>query len=137
MTYGALASTQLVNSGRFDDAVARASAEIVAMPDEPEAYFNRAQALAALSRWEEAVADYEAALRLDPGASGLDPAAVDDELFFALRTVAVSRKADPSAALATLDRYAQLLPQGRHIDDLRTWSDHINGIDPLWYRDRV
>jgi tetratricopeptide (TPR) repeat protein len=137
MTYGALASTQLVSGGRFEEAVARASAEIAAMPDEPEAYFNRAQALAGLCRWEEAVADYQAALRLDASASALDPAALDDELFFALRTLAVSRKADPAAALATLARYTELLPQGRHIDDLATWSDHINGVEALWYRDRV
>jgi tetratricopeptide (TPR) repeat protein len=137
MTYGALASTHLVQGGRWDEAVDRATAEIAAMPDEPEAHFNRAQALAALSRWEEAVRDYEAALRLDASSSALDPAALDDELFFALRSLAVAQKATPAAAHATLARYRALLPEGRHIPDLATWSNHIDGTDPVWYRDRA
>jgi tetratricopeptide (TPR) repeat protein len=137
MSYGALASTHLVTSGRFDEALARASAEIAAQPDEPEAYFNRAQALVGLGRWDEAVSDYEAALRLDASASGLDLAAVDDELFSALRTIAVARKDRPSEALAVLARYRTILPAGRHIDDLTVWEEHVRGVEPVWYRDRA
>jgi tetratricopeptide (TPR) repeat protein len=137
MTYGALASSLLVTEGQFEEAVVQASREIAALPEEPEAYFNRAQALCGLGRLEEAVPDFEAALRLDASASALDPAAVDDELFSTLRSIAVAHKDRPLDALATLDRYRQALPGGRHIADLQTWIDHINGVTVVWYRDRA
>ena len=137
MSYGALASTVLVSSGHFEEALKRATAEIAALPDEPEAYFNRAQALVGLQRWDEAVADCEAALQLDASASGLDPAALDDELFSALRHLAVSRKDRPDEALAVLARYRALLPGGRHIGDLATWEDHVRGVETVWYRERA
>jgi tetratricopeptide (TPR) repeat protein len=137
MTYGSLASSRLVTEGRFEEAVAQAGQEIAALPEEPEAYFNRAQALTALGRLEDAVDDYEIALRLDATTSSLDPAAVDDELFFALRSIAVAHKDRPADALDALERYRRALPQGRHIADLQTWIDHVNGVTVVWYRDRA
>jgi tetratricopeptide (TPR) repeat protein len=137
MTYGALASSQLVTEGRFEEAVMQAGREIAALPEEPEAYFNRAQALTALGRLEDAVDDYETALRLDASASSLDPAAVDDELFSVLRTIAVAHKDRPAEALDALERYRRALPQGRHVCDLQTWIDHVNGVTVVWYRDRA
>src|SRR5207247_2806223 len=104
-------------------------------PPEPEANFNRAQALAALGRFPEAAADYERALALDASASGLDPDAADDELFFALRNLAVTQKDRPAEAIATLERYRRLLPSGRHVDDIKTWVDHINGVEVVWVRE--
>jgi tetratricopeptide (TPR) repeat protein len=137
MTYGALASSQLVAEGRFEEAVVQANQEIAALPEESEAYFNRAQALTGLGRLEDAVEDYEAALRLDASASALDPAALDDELFYALRTIAVAHKDRPAEALDALERYRRVLPQGRHVGDLQTWIDHVNGVTVVWYRDRA
>ena len=137
MTYGELTSSRLVAESRFEEAVAQATDEIAALPEEPEAYFNRAQALAALGRLEDAVGDYEAALRLDASASSLDPAAVDDELFFALRSIAMAHKDRPAQALDALERYRRARPQGRHVADLQTWIDHINGVTVVWYRDRA
>src|SRR3954451_21783763 len=83
MSYGQLRSRKLCSEGRFEDAVAAAAAEIAADPTEPESFFTRGQALPGLERYREAVADYERALRMDPSTSGLDPEALDDELFFA------------------------------------------------------
>jgi tetratricopeptide (TPR) repeat protein len=137
MTYGALASSQLVTEGRFEEAILKASDEIAALPEEPEAYFNRAQANTGLGRLEQAVEDYETALRLDASASSLDPAAVDDEFFSALRSIAVAHKDRPADALDALERYRRALPQGRHVADLQTWIDHINGVTVVWYRDRA
>jgi tetratricopeptide (TPR) repeat protein len=137
MTYGALKSAHLVASGDYDAALAAANGELAMQPNEPEVFFYRAQALAGLGRWEEAIADYEAALRLDASDSALDPASVDDELFFALRTLATARKGDPAAALATLERYRAALPEGRHVADLATWADHINGVEQVWVRERA
>jgi tetratricopeptide (TPR) repeat protein len=135
MTYGALASTELVAECKFEEALAQASKEIAAQPAEPEAYFNRGQALAALGRFVEAAADHERALSLDASASGLDPEAADDELFFALRNVAMALKDSPAEALAALERYRQIRPAGRHIEDLKTWADHINGVEVVWVRE--
>jgi tetratricopeptide (TPR) repeat protein len=137
MTYGALPSTALLAEGKYEEAIARASAEMAAMPDEPEARFNRGQGHAALGRFEQATADYEAALAMDASASGLDRDTVDDELFFALRSLAIASKDDPVRALAILERYRTILPGGRHIEDVATWSDHLKGVEVVWYRDRA
>jgi tetratricopeptide (TPR) repeat protein len=135
MTYGALASTELVNECNFEGAIEQASREIAAQPDEPEAYFNRGQALAGLGRFAEAAGDYERALSLDASASGLDPEAADDELFFALRNAAVAQKDRPEEARATLERYRRVLPQGRHLDDIQKWVNHVNGVEEVWVRE--
>jgi tetratricopeptide (TPR) repeat protein len=135
MTYGALASAAFVAESRFDEAIVEATREIAAQPDEPEAYYHRGQALAGLGRFAEAADDHERALSLDASASGLDPEAADDELFFALRNLAVAQKDRPDEALATLERYRRLLPAGRHLADLETWANHIKGVEVVWVRE--
>jgi tetratricopeptide (TPR) repeat protein len=134
-TYGALASAALVAEGHFEEAITAANQEIENQPDDPEAWFHRGQALAALGRFEDAAASHERALSLDASASGLDSEAADDELFFALRSIAVAKKARPAEALEALERYRRLLPAGRHIDDIKTWADHINGVEVVWVRE--
>ena len=108
-----------------------------AEPGEPESFFNRGQALAGLERYPEAVTDYERALRMDASASALDPEAVDDELFFALRRQAERLSTDRVAAVAVLGRYLELLPEGRHVADVPKWIDKLNGVETVWFRDRV
>jgi tetratricopeptide (TPR) repeat protein len=137
MSYGELLSRKLCSAGEFQDAIAAATAEIEADPGEPEAYFNRGQALAALGRYEEATADYQRALGMDASASALDPEAVDDELFFALRRQAEGLAPDRVAATAALGRYLQILPAGRHVDDVPKWIDSLNGVEAVWVRDRA
>lgn len=135
MTYGALPSTELIAACQFEEAIAAASKEIATQPDEPEAFFNRGQAHAGLGRFDQAAADYERALALDASASGVDPDAIDDELFFALRSIATTQRDRPAEAIATLERYRTLLPAGRHLDDIKTWVDHVNGIEVVWVRE--
>jgi tetratricopeptide (TPR) repeat protein len=137
MSYGVLFSSKLVSRGEFDEAIVKASEEIAASPDEPEPLFNRGQALVALGRFAEAVIDYEAALARDATASALDLETDDDELFFALRSLAQSQKERPVEAIATIERYRAVLPAGRHLDDIKTWVDHINGVATVWVRERV
>jgi tetratricopeptide (TPR) repeat protein len=137
MSYGQLRSRKLCAEGRFEEAVAAAAAEIAAEPGEPESFFNRGQALAGLERYAEAVADYEQALRMDASASALDPEAVDDELFFALRRQAERLSADRVAAVSVLGRYLELLPEGRHVADVPKWIDKLNGVETVWFRERV
>lgn len=137
MSYGALLSSKLVGEGRYDEAVDAATREITLQPNEPDAYFQRGQARAALGLLEEAVSDYKQALLLDDSGSRMDPETVDDELFFALRTLASNQKDDPAAAVATIQRYASILPNGRHVEDIAKWIDKFNGVQEVWYRDRA
>ena len=137
MSYGELFSTRLVAEQRFEEALNQATQEIEADGDEPEAFFNRAQAFSALGRLEEAARDYAAALGKDASASNMDPAAADDELFDVLRRLALSRKDDRSAALACFDEYRRLLPSGRHVGDIPKWIAHLDGEQPVWVRDQV
>lgn len=137
MGYGQLRSRKLVEEGRFAEAIAAAVSEIAADPAEPEAFFNRGQALVGEGRFAEAAADYERALGMDASASALDPEAVDDELFFALRRQAEEMKGTPVEAVATLGRYLEVLPEGRHVTDVSKWIDKLSGREALWFRERA
>ncbi|HEX4405615.1 MAG TPA: tetratricopeptide repeat protein [Polyangia bacterium] len=127
----------MCDEGRFEEAIVAAGAELAAAPGEPEAHFNRGQALAALDRFDEAAADYERALGLDASASALDPEAVDDELFFALRRQAERLAPDRAAAVATLGRYLEILPEGRHVADVPKWIDKLEGREAIWVREKI
>src|SRR5262245_6168136 len=132
MPYGQLPSTALIAAGQFEEAVVAAGAEMAARPGDPEPLFNRGQALAGLGRVAESATDYARALGMDASDSGLDPEALDDELFFALRSDAVAR-----GDAAPLRRYLELLPAGRHVGDVPKWIDKLAGVDAVWYRDRA
>jgi tetratricopeptide (TPR) repeat protein len=141
MAYGQLRSTKLCGEGRFEEALAAAVAEGAADPAEPEACFNQGQALAGLERFEEAAAAYERALALDASASAVDPEAIDDELFFALRRQAERLAGDRVdarvAAVTAIGRYLEILPAGRHVDDVPKWIDKLTGKEAVWFRDRA
>jgi tetratricopeptide (TPR) repeat protein len=137
MGYGQLRSRKLVAEGRYEEAVASATAELTADPTEPEAHFNRGLALAGQGRFVEAAADYERALAMDASASALDPEAVDDELFFALRRQAETLAANRVEAIAVLGRYLEVLPEGRHVADVSKWVDKLEGREAVWFRERV
>jgi tetratricopeptide (TPR) repeat protein len=137
MGYGQLRSRKLCAEGRFEEALEAAAAELKADPGEPEAHFNRGQALAGLERFEEAAAEYERALAMDGSASAFDPEAADDELFFALRRQAETLAADKARAVEVLGRYLTVLPTGRHVDDVGKWIDKLSGKEAVWYRDRA
>jgi len=137
MAYGQLRSRKLCAEGRFEEAIRAAGEELAADPDEPEPYFIRGQALAGLERFEEAVADYQRALAMDASASAMDLEAVDDELFFALRRQAEWLASDRVAAVAPIGRYLEILPAGRHVDDVPKWIDKLSGREAVWFRERV
>jgi tetratricopeptide (TPR) repeat protein len=132
MRYGQLRSSALCSAGKFDEAAAAAEREMAAEPEDPEPVFNRGQARAGLERFAEAAADYERALAMDAGESAFDRETADDELFFALRSEAERRR-----DAAPLQRYLAVLPQGRHVDDVRKWQDKLAGVETVWVRERV
>ncbi|HVZ72189.1 MAG TPA: tetratricopeptide repeat protein [Polyangia bacterium] len=137
MAYGQLKSTKLCADGRYDDALTAVIGELASDPDEPEAWFNRGQALAGLDRFAEAAAAYEHALDMDASASAVDPEAIDDELFFVLRRQAENLAADREAAFEVLRRYLVVLPEGRHVDDVPKWIDKLSGKEKLWVREQA
>ncbi|MEP6653380.1 MAG: hypothetical protein ABJA82_08485 [Myxococcales bacterium] len=140
MAYGSLFSTKLIADGRFEEALRAADGEIASAPDDPEPFFNRGRALAGLERWEDAADNYAEALRRDADASAVDPAEIDDELFFALRQWALRERdqtRDAARAVALLDRYQTYCPAGRHLADLDTWRNHLRGVETVWVREQV
>lgn len=140
MGYGSLFSTKLIADGRFEEAVETAAREIATAPNDPEPYFNRGRAAAGLERWDAAVEAYRHALQRDAGSSGVDPAEIDDELFFALRQWAVAERDSSKSAergLEILERYSQICPEGRHAGDLDTWRDHLRGVERVWVREQA
>jgi tetratricopeptide (TPR) repeat protein len=136
MSYGELFSTRLLAEERYEEAIDQANQEIETDAAEPEAWFNRGLAQSNLGQLESALGDYERALGLDASASNLDPAVLDDELFDAIRKLAVAHKSDTPKAKFFLGRYEDLLPAGRHLADLPKWHAHIDGIETVWVRDK-
>jgi tetratricopeptide (TPR) repeat protein len=136
MTYGALASTELLAHGRFEEALARTAEEARTAPDEPEILHNKGLALAGLGRLEEAVDVYAAALAMDAGDSAMDADALDDDLFDALRELA-TQESDVARATAWVERYGSLLPGGRHLTDVALWRERLAGAREVWRRERA
>jgi serine/threonine protein kinase/Flp pilus assembly protein TadD len=66
---GAIHSTlgeQLAAQSAYQEAIALCSKLIESMPDEPRLRYERAHAYAGVGQWDDAIADYTAAIRLDP-----------------------------------------------------------------------
>jgi tetratricopeptide (TPR) repeat protein len=137
MEYGQLHSTKLCAAGQFEEALEAAARELAVDPAEPEAWFNRGQALAGLDRFEEAAAAYERALGMDASASALDPETVDDELFFVRRRQAEHLAGDRDAAIAAVRGYLAVLPAGRHVGDVARLIDKLNGVETTWVREQA
>jgi len=124
MTYGISFAQKLLDAGKYDDAAAEASKALAADPDDPEPFFERAQAYANLDRYVEAAADYEQALKLDEEARVLTTDFVDDAYFSALLGAARTQ------GEKWLDRYPEVLPKGRHLNDARDWKKRLRGEMP-------
>lgn len=135
MSYGALASTELLTHGRFEEALTKTESEARLLPEEPQVLHNRGLALAGLGRLGEAIDAYAAALVLDASASAMDADALDDDLFDALRELA-ARENNGGSAATHLDRYTTLLPAGRHLGDVTLWRERLAGKPEVWRRER-
>ncbi len=128
MSYGISLAQKLLDAGKFDEAVIEATATIAREPDEPEPFFERATAYANLDRYVEAAADFERALQLDVEAGLLQTDFVDDAYFSAL--LGAARKESVPDGVKRLERYAGVLPSGRHLADARDWQKRLRGELP-------
>jgi len=127
--YGRSRAATLNDAGEFAAAVQAATEELGREADNSEHYWDRATALAALERYDEAVADFERAKEVDAQTSVLDDDMLDDAYFSALLGAARATAAggDVAAGCTRLDRYRALFPSGRHVDDARDWQKRLRG----------
>jgi tetratricopeptide (TPR) repeat protein len=126
--YGQSRAAVLNDAGEFEAAVQAASDEIAREAENSEHYWDRGTALSSLERYDEAVADFERARALDQRTQVLDDDMLDDAYFSALLGAARAKApGDVDGACATLDRYRQLFPSGRHSDDARDWQRRLRG----------
>ena len=126
--YGMSQAATLIQQGKYQEAIEEATRDIAREPADPEHFVERAHALAILERYAEAVADLEAALKLDEEAAVLDMDRVDDDYFSALLGVAKKEAAaSVEAGVLRLARYREVLPEGGHLKDAEDWRRRLRG----------
>ncbi|MCS6912095.1 MAG: tetratricopeptide repeat protein [Myxococcales bacterium] len=134
--YGMTFAQKLIQHGEFAAAVEEASRHAAREPDSPEPFHDRARALSALGRYEEAVADYARAIELDRVEQILHDGEVDDGLFSTIIAWCQSLSSQEEK-LAVLSRYEQLLPGGAHRQDAAEWALRFRGQLPTtWSKPR-
>ena len=137
MTYGESFAARQLSLGNFEKALQLADEACAQEPDDPEPVLDRARALQALGRWEDAVAALEKCRKLDEKASVVDDSLVDDTLFSTL--VSWSRQvaeADAEQAVKILGRYRAMLPDGAHIPEIDHWVRRYRGDVDTWRKER-
>ena len=124
--YGMSRAAVLIEAGEFEAALQAATEESAREQDNSEHWWDRAQALASLERYDEAVADFERAKLVDAKTSVLDDDMLDDAYFSAL--LGAARAAgDVAKGCAKLGRYASQFPSGRHVQDASDWQKRLRG----------
>jgi tetratricopeptide (TPR) repeat protein len=124
--YGKSRAAVLLDAGEFEAAVQAATEEIAREPENSEHVWDRGSALASLSRYDAAVADFEHAKRMDAVTQVLDDDMLDDAYFSALLGAARA-DGDVAAGCAQLARYRELFPSGRHLGDAEDWQKRLRG----------
>ena len=126
--YGMSQAATLIQAGKYQEAIEEATRAIARGEDNPEYFVERAHALSILERYPEAVADLEAALRLDAEAAVLDTDRVDDDYFSALLGAAKKEAVSSvEAGVTRLARYREVLPEGSHLKDAEDWRRRLRG----------
>lgn len=129
--YGMSFAKKHIEDGEYEEAVAAATQAIDGGDAGPEPLVDRATAYDLLERHAEAVADFEQALERNRAEKELDPFLLDDAYFSAtLACARVEAKADLEKALARLDRYRELLPEGAHVAESKDWQKRLKGEMP-------
>jgi tetratricopeptide (TPR) repeat protein len=126
--YGMSFSAELMEKGKYEEAVDAAASAIAADAANPESWADRAAAFDYLERYAEAVDDLEKALALNAAAPVIDQDNLDDAYFSALVSAAnVEAETSVEAGVALLARYQQVLPKGRHLQDAGDWRKRLRG----------
>ncbi|MSP59882.1 MAG: hypothetical protein EXR72_05995 [Myxococcales bacterium] len=126
--YGISKAAKANEAGDYDAAVVEATRAIALDAEDPEPWSERAFAQAHLSRYDEAVADLERAIDLDATAGVLDTDATDDLFFSSLLGAArADAKGSVEVGARRLLRYAERLPEGKHLKEARDWALRVRG----------
>lgn len=129
--YGMSFAKKHIEEGDYEEAVSAATEAIEGGDAGPEPLFDRATAYELSERYVEAVADLEAAIAKNRAAKELDPFVLDDAYFSAsLAAARAESTRDLPRALARLDRYRELLPDGSHLAESRDWQRRLRGELP-------
>lgn len=129
--YGMSFAKSLIEKGDYDEAITAASEAIAAGDEGPEPLFDRATAHELLESYAEAAADFEGAITKNRATKELDPFVLDDAYFSALvaGARAVADRSVPEA-VAVLERYVAVCPDGAHAADARDWQKRLRGEMP-------
>jgi tetratricopeptide (TPR) repeat protein len=126
--YGMSFAAELMDKGKYEEAIDAATSAIEVENENPEPFADRAAAYDYLERYAEAVGDLEKALALNAAAPVIDQDNLDDAFFSALVGAAkVDAETSVDAAVALLARYRQVLPAGRHLQDSEDWRKRLRG----------
>jgi tetratricopeptide (TPR) repeat protein len=136
--YGQSFAAKYLKEGRYAEALTSASEQIEMAPEDPEPFLERAQAYLALERFQEAVDDIVACLKLNEEAQSADEDVIDDTLFTALvdwaKTIAPQ---DQNRAVALLWRYLEILPKGSKQESLAEWTRWLRGESKILVKDKL
>jgi tetratricopeptide (TPR) repeat protein len=120
-----------IEQGDYEEAIAAATADIEGGNSGPEPLFDRGTAYELSERWAEAVTDFEQAIERNRAEKELDPFMLDDAYFSAALAAARDEaKTNLQKALARLDRYRELWPEGAHVFESKDWQKRLKGELP-------
>ncbi len=129
--YGMSFAKKHIEQGDYEEAIAAATEEIEGGNAAAEPLFDRATAYELCERYAEAVADFERAIEKNRAEKELDPFVLDDAYFSAaLAAAREEAKTDAKQALARLDRYREVWPDGSHVAESRDWQKRLRGELP-------
>lgn len=129
--YGMSFAKKHIEQGDYEEAIAAATEEIDGGNASAEPLFDRATAYELCERYAEAVADFERAIERNRAEKELDPFVLDDAYFSAtLAAAQAEAKTNLMQALARLDRYRDLWPEGSHVAESRDWQKRLRGELP-------
>jgi tetratricopeptide (TPR) repeat protein len=130
-------ASELNEKGDYEEAIEAATKAMAEDDKNPEPFLDRAVAHDGLEQYAEAARDFERAITLNGVARVLDKDNLDDAYFSAL-VGAAKAEAETSvpAAVRTLARYAELLPEGRHVHDAEDWRKRVRGEMPSFLDER-
>jgi tetratricopeptide (TPR) repeat protein len=126
--YGMSFAAELMEKGRYEDAIEAASSAMEGARTNPEPFADRAAAYDYLERYAEAAEDLEQAMTLNAAQPVLDHDNLDDAFFSALVGAAkMDAETSVDKGVARLARYLQVLPKGRHVQDSENWRRRLRG----------
>ena len=129
--YGMSFAKKHIEQGDYEEAIAAATEEIDGGSTSAEPLFDRGVAYELCERYVEAVADFEQAIEKNRADKELDPFVLDDAYFSATLAAARSEaKANLQQALARLERYRELWPEGAHVAESSDWQKRLRGELP-------